>query len=187
MAPPGAGPCGRDGSRDSGVQAELVGAAARRDGQAGAPAPGLCLGIPCTGTGSGCRTGWDVTRQGGMRLGETSGAGRWGRAGAAGPVPRGLHHRFLLYGDCTCGKSGTALGWRGGGGAVAQASRPGSGAGSECSHACPPCWLAPGHRGARQSHPCPCPPVGDAVARTDFAPSRGLDLGACSPVRCVAH
>lgn len=53
------------------------------------------------------------TCQGGMRPGEPSGTGRRGRgcAGAAGAASRGLHHRFLLYGDCTCGQSGVALGW----------------------------------------------------------------------------
>lgn len=189
--PAGAGPCGRDGGRDARVWAELAACGCRgQAGRAGRSAgSGTVSGRPlCRNQlrppdGVGCR------RQGGMRLGETSGAGRRGHgcAGAVGPMLRRLHHRFLPYGDCTCGQSRMVLGWRGGDGAVAQAGRFGSGTGREVQPCSPSPWLAPGHRGARQSCPCPCPSTGYAVAGTDFAPSRRLDLGNRSPARCIAH
>lgn len=125
----------------SGQSWQPVGATARQDGQAEALARGPCPGVPHVGTSSGRWTGWDVRGRDGTRLGETSGVGWWGCgcAGTAGPVPRGLHHRFLPYGDCTCGQSATGLGWCGSG-AAGLRHRPADPAlalARRCSHARP--------------------------------------------------
>lgn len=104
--PAGAGPRGRVGSRDEGSRAEQAacgchGRAARR---------WLRGHIQASPAQEPALTGADGRGGEGRDL---RGSGRRGR-GCAGSVEPGLHHRFLLYGDCTYGQSGMAPGRRDG-------------------------------------------------------------------------
>lgn len=133
-------------------------------------------GVPCAETGSGCWMGWDVgggAGQGLVRPPEQDGEAVAVPAlqglchGASPPVPAvwGLHLRAERDGagvarwwQQDCGTDRQTWLWHQRGGAAQLALG---------------CW---------QSHPCPCPPTG-----TDFALGHGLDLGAGSSARHVAH
>ena len=101
------------GMRGSGQSWQLAGAAARWDRQAGVLAPGLHPGIPCAGTGSGRRTGWDVCGMAGGGLARPR--ERDGEA-AAVPALRDPCRGGFTIGSCRTGTAPAGrAGWRWGG------------------------------------------------------------------------
>lgn len=181
--PTGAGPCGRDSGRDAGVRAEL--AACGCCGQAGwagrSVTPGLCPDIPHAGTGSGRWTGWDVRggAGGGLARPQERDSGA-----AAVPALQDPCHGGFTTGSCHTGTAPAGrAGWHWGGMVVAAGLRHGP---ADPALA-PAGWCSLTHPGALACGAEPSLPLPSHGRRSDFAPNRGLDLGARSPARCVAH